>query len=84
MKKSSVPNKSVSRNAKKSKKSCSIIEKSELHERCAAMPKHTTDTMLQTSEGQYVESAEEYNIFAYIPRREKKNFNIIIALYFLL
>ena len=74
MKKSSVSNKSVSRNATKSKKSSSILEKTELDERCAAIPKHTTDTMLQTSEGQYVQFAEEYNKFGYVPRREKKNF----------
>jgi hypothetical protein len=79
MKKSSVSNKSVSRNARKSKKSSSILEKTELDERCAAIPKHTTDTMLQTSEGQYVQFAEEYNKFGYVPRREKKNLNIIIA-----
>ena len=79
MKKSSVSNKSVSRNATKSKKSSSILEKTELDERCAAIPKHTTDTMLQTSEGQYVQFAEEYNKFGYVPRREKKNLDIIIA-----
>ena len=59
MKKSSLSNKSVPKNARKSTKSSSILKKTEVDERCAAIAKRATDTMLETSEGQYVLFAEE-------------------------